>query len=383
MLKNGALTGIKVIDLSRLLPGPYCSMILADHGARVICIEDKRFLADGLFLNIVNRNKQHISLDLKSPEGKEIFFKLIEDADVILEGFRPGVVEKLGVDYKTVSEKNPRLVYCSITGYGQDGACRDRSGHDVNYLAMCGVLDQIGQADQPPCIPGVQFADIAGGGMSAAIGILLALMAREKTGKGQYIDISMTDTMLTFMPTALFMQHLAGMWPGRSDAVLSHRYAFYNTYRTKDNRDISIGALEHRFWKNLCDHLGVAEYAPLQYDETRRLEIIDHLRRIFASKTLDEWQQDLAGVDCCWAPVQTFGEALEDPFFVEREMVVETGDPDPKRAKTFGVPVKLSDTPGGVRTPPDAFGESTSAVLKELGYSEEEIKHFSEIGVTI
>ncbi len=383
MLKNGALTGIKVIDLSRLLPGPYCSMILADHGARVIAVEDKRFLADGLFMNIVNRNKQHIALDLKTPQGKEIFFKLIEDADVVLEGFRPGVVEKLGVDYKTLSEKNPRIVYCSISGYGQSGACRDRSGHDVNYLAMCGVLDQIGLPGQPPCIPGVQFADIAGGGMNAAIGILMALIAREKTGKGQYIDISMTDSMLSFMPAGLFMYHLAGIWPDRGSAVLSHRYAFYNTYRTKDDRDISIGALEHRFWKNLCEHLGVAEYVSLQYDETRRQEIIDHLREIFAAKTLDEWKQDLAGVDCCWAPVQTFAEVLEDPFFAEREMIVETGEADPKRAKTFGVPVKLSDTPGGVRTPPDGFGESTKAVLKELGYSDEEIKQLSESGVTI
>ncbi len=383
MLSNGALTGIKVIDLSRLLPGPYCSMILADHGARVIAVEDKRFLADGLFMNIVNRNKQHIALDLKTPEGKEIFFKLLEDADVVLEGFRPGVVEKLGVDYKTLSEKNPGIVYCSISGYGQDGACRDRSGHDVNYLAMCGVLDQIGPKGQPPSIPGIQFADIAGGGMNAAIGILMALVAREKTGRGQYIDISMTDSMLAFMPTALFMYHLAGMWPGRSDAVLSHRYAFYNTYRTRDERDISIGALEHRFWKNLCEHLGVPEFASLQYDETRRQEILDRIREIFASKTLAEWKQDLEGVDCCWAPVQTFAEVMEDPFFAERQMIVETGDPDPKKAKTFGVSVKLSDTPGGVRTTPDGFGESTAAVLKELGYNDEEIKHLSEIGVTI
>ena len=154
------------------------------------------------------------------------------------------------------------------------------------------------------------------------------------------------------MPTALFMYHLAGMWPDRGNAVLAHRYAFYNTYRTKDGRDISIGALEHRFWRNLCEHLGVSEYAPLQYDESRREEITAHLRTIFAGKTLAEWKTDLAGVDCCWAPVQTFDEALEDPFFVERQMVVETGDPDPKKARTNGVPAKLSDPPGGVRPIP-------------------------------
>jgi len=383
MLEKGALTGIKVIDLSRLLPGPYCSMILADHGARVIAIEDKRFLSDGLFLNNVNRNKEHICLDLKSEAGKKIFFQLVADADVVLEGFRPGVVEKLGVDYDTVAAQNPGIVYCSITGYGQSGALRDSSGHDVNYLAKCGVLDQIGHPDQPPCIPGVQFADIAGGGMNAAIGILMALVARGKSGRGQYIDISMTDSMFAFMPTALFMYEMAGIWPDRGNGFLAHHYAFYNTYRTKDGRDIAIGALEHRFWKNLCEHLGLAEYVSLQYDENRRQEIIDRLRAIFAEKTLDEWKIDLAGVDCCWAPVQTFAEALEDPFFVERGMVVETGDPDPQKARTMGVPIKLSGTPGGVHTPPDAFGGSTAAILRELGYDEETIERFAEEGVTL
>ena len=200
MSKNGALFGITVIDLSRLLPGPYCSMILADHGARVIAVEDKRFLADGLFLNLINRNKEHMSLNLKTEKGKEIFFRLIQNADVVLEGFRPGVVERLGVGYETVRRINPRIIYCSITGYGQDGPFRDRVGHDANYLSYAGVLDLIGEADRPPSIPGIQIADIAGGGMNAAIGILLALFARDKSGNGQYIDISMTDGMVGFLP---------------------------------------------------------------------------------------------------------------------------------------------------------------------------------------
>ncbi|MDY6831416.1 MAG: CaiB/BaiF CoA-transferase family protein [Thermodesulfobacteriota bacterium] len=381
MLKNGSLTGIKVIDLSRLLPGPYCTMILADHGARVIAIEDRRFLADGLFLNTVNRNKEHITLNLKSEQGKKIFFELVKDADVVVEGFRPGVVEKLGVDYRTVAEKNPGIVYCSISGYGQTGEYRDRSGHDVNYLALCGVLDLIGDRDRPPAIPGVQFADIAGGGMSAAIGILLALVARQTTGKGQYIDISMTDSMLAFLPTALFMYHAVGVFPERANALLSHRYAFYNIYETKDGRHISIGALEHRFWKNLCAHLGLDAFIVLQYDEARRQEIIDTLRDVFRSKTLEEWKADLAGVDCCWAPVQSVAEVLDDPFFAHREMVVASGDPDARKAKTIGVPVKLSDTPGRVRTVPDEFGQSTVAVLGELGYTKEQIETFFKDGV--
>ncbi|MGD8258777.1 MAG: CoA transferase, partial [Desulfobacterales bacterium] len=210
MTNQGTLSGITVIDLSRLLPGPYCSMILADHGARVIAIEDRRFLADGLFFNIVNRNKEHMSLNLKTDEGKEIFFRLVQTADVLLEGFRPGVVNRLGVDYDSVRKVNSQIIYCSITGYGQNGPYRDRVGHDVNYLSNAGVLNLIGEPDRPPSIPGVQIADIAGGGMNAAIGILLALFAREKTGKGQYIDISMTDGMVAFLPAVMFFQQLTG-----------------------------------------------------------------------------------------------------------------------------------------------------------------------------
>ena len=254
---NGALDGITVVDLSRLLPGPYCSMILADHGARVIAVEDKRFLADGLFFNLINRNKEHMSLNLKTEKGREIFYRLIAKADVLLEGFRPGVVDRLGVDYESVRQANPKIIYCSITGYGQNGPFRDRVGHDVNYLSYAGVLDLIGEKDHPPSIPGVQIADIAGGGMNAAIGILLALFARQNTGQGQYIDISMTDGMVGFLPAALFFRQLTGQEPKRADGILSHRYACYNTYETADGRYLSIGAVENRFWKQLCDTLEI------------------------------------------------------------------------------------------------------------------------------
>ncbi|MGD9261584.1 MAG: CaiB/BaiF CoA-transferase family protein, partial [Desulfobacterales bacterium] len=284
MTNQGTLSGITVIDLSRLLPGPYCSMILADHGARVIAIEDRRFLADGLFFNIVNRNKEHMSLNLKTDEGKEIFFRLAQTADVLLEGFRPGVVNRLGVDYDSVRKVNSQIIYCSITGYGQNGPYRDRVGHDVNYLSNAGVLNLIGEPDRPPSIPGVQIADIAGGGMNAAIGILLALFAREKTGKGQYIDISMTDGMVAFLPAVMFFQQLTGQEPRRANDMLSHRYACYNTYETADGEYISIGAVENRFWKKLCEVLEVPQYAELQYDDQHRLKIIDYMRETFKKK---------------------------------------------------------------------------------------------------
>ncbi len=378
MTKPGALSGITVIDLSRLLPGPYCSMILADHGARVIAVEDKRFLADGLFFNLINRNKEHMSLNLKTDKGREIFFRLLEKADVLMEGFRPGVVDRLGVDYETVSRVNPKIIYCAITGYGQDGPFRDRVGHDVNYLSYAGVLDLIGEKGRPPSIPGVQIADIAGGGMNAAIGILLALVARQQTGKGQYIDISMTDGMVGFLPAALFFRQLTGEEPRRADSLLSHRYACYNTYETADGRYLSIGAVENRFWKLLCETLEVPEYASLQYDDQRRDEILQYMRDRFKQKTLDEWDAILGDLDICWGKIQSTREMLEDPLFREREMVVGIEGPDGQKSQTLGVAVKLSDTPGSIRTPPVNFGESTAAVLQELGYSQEEIKNFED-----
>ena len=373
MFKTGALSGITVIDLSRLLPGPYCSMILADHGARVIAVESKQFMADGLFINTVNRNKEHMSLNLKSEEGKQIFLRLIEKADVMLEGFRPGVVDRLGVDYERMRKVNPKIIYCSITGYGQDGPMRDRVGHDVNYLSYAGVLNLIGEPDRPPSIPGMPIADIAAGGMNAAIGILLALFAREKTGRGQYIDISMTDGMVAFLPVALFFQQLTGQDPRRADAMLSHRYACYNTYETADGRYLSIGAVENRFWKTLCEHFGVPQYTSLQYDDSCRKEILHFMRATFKKKTLAEWDAELADLEICYGRVQTFSEMLADPLFREREMILELAGRAGEKKPAIGVPVKLSETPGSVRNAAVDFSESTGAILKELGYTEEEI----------
>lgn len=381
MLEKGALTGIKLLDLSRLLPGPFCSMILADHGAEVITIEDKRFQADGLFLTPVNRNKRHMSLNLKTDAGKEIFFKLATDADVILEGFRPGVVDRLGIGYEAVRRINERVIYCAVTGYGQTGPLRDRAGHDVNYLALAGVLDQIGERCRPPVIPGVQLADIAGGGMYGAIGILLALLARERTGRGQYIDISMTDGMVSLLPVPLFFKQLMGRFPKRSDGMLNHRYACYNTYESADGGYLSVGAVENRFWGRICNHFGVPEFIPLQYDDQRREEIIAFFRAVFRKKTLAEWRPVLAELDACCEPVLHPEEIMEADFLREREMIIETPQDKGKSTSTLGVPIKLSDTPGSVRTPPVGFGESTREILKSLGYSDPRIDSWSKEGV--
>jgi crotonobetainyl-CoA:carnitine CoA-transferase CaiB-like acyl-CoA transferase len=377
----GALEGVTVLDISRLLPGPFCSMILADHGARVISVEDKRFQADNLFLNTIYRNKEHVSLNLKAPEGLEIFFALLERADVLLEGFRPGVVERLGVDYQSVRQKKPDIIYCSITGYGQDGPFAGRAGHDVNYLAVSGILDLMGEPDRPPSIPGVQLADIVGGSLQAVQGILLALLARQRTGQGQYIDISMTDGLLSLYPLVLHFYNQEGGKPSRGGDLLSHRYACYNTYETADGRYLAVGALENRFWKNLCTHLGLEEYIPLQYDEERREEIIARFREIFAGKTLAEWEAELEPVDGCVEAVRSLDEILQHKLFRERGAVRDFTDHRGRTVPALGLPVKMSQTPGSLRTPPVAFGQDTEAVLGELGYSAEAIDGFREAGV--
>ena len=381
MSPQGALSGITVLDLSRLLPGPYCSMVLADHGARVIAIEDKRFAAEAGGSAAVYRNKSHMTLNLKSEQGRHIFFHMVKAADVVLEGFRPGVTKRLGVDYEAVSAVNPQIVYCSITGYGQNGPYAGIPGHDVNYLSIAGVLDLIGEKDRPPSIPGFQIADIAGGGMNGVIGILLALYARQTTGKGQYIDISMTDGSLSLLSLAVYLKEMTGLPLSRADSFLSHRYACYNTYETSDHRYLSIGAVENRFWQQLCNFFEVPEYGPLQYDEHRREEIKGFMRDQFKSKTLSEWEKALDGLEICWAPIRTPDEALASDLFQAREMVADLTYSDGETHKALGVPVKMSQTPGSIKSPPPSFGQDTAAVLKEFGYTTQEIDEFRQQGV--
>lgn len=380
-MQQGALSGVRVLDLSRMLPGPYCSMILADHGAEVIAVEDRKFQDDGLFFNDLNRNKSHISLNLKTPEGLEIFFKLAEKADVILEGFRPGVVQRLGVDYRAVRKCNPKIIYCSISGYGQTGPMRHLVGHDVNYIANAGVLDLVGDRGGRPVIPGVQIADIAGGAMNAAVGILLALFARETSGEGQYIDISMTDGVVGLLSLPYYFSRQNGQPQKAGESLLSHRYACYNTYETADGRFLSIGALENRFWKTLCEHLNRPQYIALQYDEQMREKIINDFRSLFLTKTMADWNRELAELEICFAPVKNLAEILVDPHLLEREMVHSYVGENGVEKHGFGIPVKLSQTPGSIRTVPGRFGEQTRKVLQEIGYSAEQIDTFFANGV--
>ncbi|WP_136799023.1 CaiB/BaiF CoA transferase family protein [Desulfosediminicola ganghwensis] len=381
MSNKGALAGVRVLDLSRLLPGPYCSMILADHGADVIAIENRKFQDDGLFFEELYRNKRHMSLNLKNPKGKEIFSRLVRDADVVLEGFRPGVVDRLGVDYEALCQINPGIIYCSISGYGQTGPKRYQVGHDVNYLSTAGVLNLIGEEGGAPTIPAVQIADILGGAMQAAVGILMALYSRTQSGRGQYIDISMTEGVLGLLTLPRFFQQKAGEQPLRSATTLSHKFACYNTYKTKDNRYVAIGAVENRFWHRLCEHLGRPEFAELQYDNARRLELIDWLRETFSQKNLAEWDAELSDLDVCYSAVATVDEIVDSPFFRERQMIHLYPGQNGKLCQTFTSPVKLSETPAEIHSSPATFGQHTREILRELGYSNSYIDEFAGAGV--
>lgn len=381
MLKKGALDGITVVDLSRLLPGPYCSMILADHGARVLAVEERTRQQENLFISSLYRNKEHLFLNLKSDQGLAIFFRLMAIADVLIEGFRPGVASSLGVDYSRVAQHNPGIVYCSISGYGQTGSYRDRAGHDVNYLAQAGVLDLIGSADGPPVIPGVQFADLLGGGLNGALGIVLALLERQTTGQGQYIDISMTDGSFSLLHLAAFLQESGGREIRRGQHLLAHRYACYTLYSTKDGRYLSVGALEKKFWKNLCEFMECPYYIPLQFDEERRQEVLDFFQEKFLQKNLEEWEAALKTVDACCEPVRTLTEAFQSPLFRERGMVAPDADFEESLFSSIGIPVKLSRTPGSLRTAPTSPGRDTQQVLQELGYPDQDIERFLETGI--
>ena len=381
MIMQGALKGCLVLDLSRLLPGPYCSMILADHGARVIAVEDRRFEKEALpTLTHINRNKEHVTLNLKTEKGKEIFNTLAAKADVILEGFRPGVTDRLGVGYASVKKINPRIIYCSITGFGQTGPFKDQAGHDVNFQGLGGALSMIGPKSGAPCIPGVPLGDV-GGGLNAAVGILLAMYAREKTGQGQYIDISMTDAVTSLLPIAAGWNWMFGQSPERGNFTLAHRYACYNLYETADGKYMAVGALEARFWKTICDYFEKPEYAPLQYDEDRREEIKDFIAGKFKEKTRDQWMAVFSEMDACVSGILDMDEALSGENARDRQTVETVTDANGNTIKGLGIPVKLDQTPGSVRTAPPAFGENTASVLRELGYNDQEIADFVEQGI--
>ena len=375
-----ALHNVRVLDLSRQLPGPFCSMMLGDLGADVLTIAAPNDPL-GAGIPLLARNKRHMTLNLKHEEGRQIFARLTAEADVLLEGFRPGVTAKLGIDYLSLAARNPRLIYCSISGYGQTGPYRDKVGHDVNYLGYAGVLGVTGVAGGPPVIPGVQIADIGGGTLMGVIGILAALLARRHTGQGQFVDIAMLDGALTWNVFHILL-HLIGEETARGATRLTGRYACYAVYETKDRKYVTVGALEPHFWQNLCAHVGRPDLVPLQFAEGEdRERVLAFFRETFRTKTRDEWVRELEPVDICFGPVNDVDEALNDPQILERKMVLEEEHPQYGRVRTLGSPIKLSDTPPVMRRPPHTFGEHTDAVLTELGYDDGAIRELRQRGI--
>lgn len=379
-MNKRVLEGIKVLDLSRQFPGPYCTMILADFGADVLRIEDRRFISD-LSAQSVMRNKRHMTLNLKTDRGKQVFFKLLETADIVVEGFRPGATERMGVGYKDLAKIKPNIIYCSLSGYGQTGPYKDMVGHDLNYISTAGVTAICGEPGHRPVIPPVQVADI-GGGLNAAIGILLALFHRERTGEGQYVDISLTDAAAGFMTLALMHYGDMGTIPLRGRMPLTGLFPFYNVYECSDGKFFTLGAVEPRFWETFCKTVGRSDLLGDQFAMGDRGLVVDkELRDLFMGKTRDEWFETLKKTDVCVGRVLEIDEMIEDPQIKDRRMVIEMEMPTGRKQHIQGIVVKLSKTPGDIRGRPAAFGEHTSKVLKELGLSEDEVKYCFEKGI--
>lgn len=356
------LQSVRVLDLTRLLPGPYCTMLLADFGAEVIKIEEPklgdyaRFFEPKIgdtsaFFHSLNRNKQSVSLDLKNDKDKDVFLEMVDEADVVVESFRPGVMERLGLDYETLKKRNPSLVYCAITGYGQTGPYKDKPGHDINYLSYAGLLDLMGERGGHPVIPATTIADIGGGALPATIGILMALYERKETNQGQFIDISMMDGVISWLQTVLPGYLATGNLPQRGEQMLDGGRASYSVYETKDGRYLAVGAVELKFWDAFCRTIGREDLiqqleAPLNIQYQMKAEI----QKIIIEKDLQEWVDIFAPIEACVSPVKTFEEMINDPQVIAREMIQTIENDKLGDIKQIGFPIKLSRTPAKIKS---------------------------------
>jgi len=337
----------------------------------------------------LNRNKKSIGINLKSKEGQKIFHKLALGADVIIEGYRPGVVKRLGVDYETIAELNPRIIYCSLSGYGQDGPYRLYPGHDINYISIAGVLGLIGPSEGPPAVPLNLISDFAGVSLYGTIGILLAYIGRGKTGMGQYIDHSYLEGALHLMTWFTQKYFLDGTVIKRGESHITGSFPYYAVYKTKDGKYLSIGCIEPHFWENLLRFLGKEDYIAYGWkpDDTYRKpnekhqEIFSFLEKVFLTKTRNEWFDILSPKDIPIGKVYSFDEVFTDPQVVHRKMVIEVEDPKIGKVKQIGILPKLSGTPGKVRSLAPLHGEQTDEILLKHGYSREEIGQFRKEGV--
>ena len=389
-MTNDALAGITIIDLSRYGPGRYCSMMLADFGARVITVEVPRnserlpaFLTDDTAPRYLayNRNKESIAINLKHESGRQVLFELMEGADVLLEGFRPGVTRKMGIDYPALKNRYPGLIYCSISGFGQDGPYKMRPGHDLNYVAMSGMLELSRPAGASPPLIGAQIGDLLGGCSQASMAILIALLEKQQSGKGQYIDISILDGLVHSLWHQGAEYLLTGKYPENGKHILTGQSAGYMLYETADATFLSIGCFEPAFWKKLCGITGKECFLNDQYAEgERRSLVMNAFKEEFKMKPRSEWLKILAEADIPCGPVNSIEETFGDPQVKHRQMVVSVKHRKLGPIRHIGIPLKLSRTPGKIRHAAPAYGEHTDEVLLRLGYTRDAIDELKSNG---
>jgi len=365
-----ALDGLRVLDLTRLLPGPFCTMLLADLGADVIKVEEpnggdparhyapRQGDTGSLFL-LINRNKRSVTLDLKTDQGRAQLLKLVDSADVLVESFRPGVMARLGLGYEVLAERNPRLIYATLSGFGQSGPYRNRAGHDLNYLALAGVLGYNVDRERQPVPPGVQVADL-GAGTFGAVAILAAVIARQQTGRGQAVDVSLFGSAIAWLPTLIATLFAQGHALPPGEPGLAGGLAQYDVYATADGRHITLGALEPKFLLNFLSRVGRPELMALAAD---RDQLRPELSAIFASKTLADWVECLADVDTCFAPVNTLEETLLDPQVAALGLFTSVEHARLGALTQIAPPFAFSDTPATVRRPPPDLGEHNEEIL--------------------
>jgi crotonobetainyl-CoA:carnitine CoA-transferase CaiB-like acyl-CoA transferase len=383
---NLPLEGVRVLDLTRLLPGNHCTLLLADLGADVVKVEEPGRgdyirltppLVDGQGAahRALNRGKRSVTLDLKAAGGPDLLLRLAGNADALVESFRPGVLDRLGVGWDALSRENPRLVYCALTGFGQDGPYRDRVGHDINYIGYAGILEATGAPDGPPVLPAVQVGDL-GGGMAAALGVVASLGQAVREGRGRLVDVSMLDVSMSWAAVHTSWFLATGEVPARGAMPLTGGLACYRPYRCADGRFVAVGALEPRFWRGLCEAVGTEDLIEAHLDPGRQEEVAGRLRDVFGSRPRDEWVERLAGLEACVGPVNDVAEAVADPQVRHRGMVAEVDG----RAVGPGPAIRLAEGRGAMRPAP-ALGEHTDEVLAEAGLSREEIANLRGRGI--